>query len=159
MTGYAISNRPIRVSVATARRYTGLPPTYASPGEPGLQSHDKSSTASVYPTRRVIFVAWSSVSAKQSKEGLLPISAGQPHPSEADPTNTTLFIGGLGGTVSEEDLRAIFGQYGPIVYTKIPPGKGCGFVQFVQRPSAEAALLGLQGQVTSQPRMHAPSQK
>lgn len=70
----------------------------------------------------------------------------QPHPSDYDPTNTTLFIGGLSSSVTEEDLRVLFGRYGDIVYTKIPPGKGCGFVQFVQRPAAEAAMGQMQVQ-------------
>ena len=68
----------------------------------------------------------------------------QPHPSDYDPSNTTLFIGGLSSSVTEEDLRVLFGRYGDIVYTKIPPGKGCGFVQFVQRPAAEAAMGQMQ---------------
>ena len=46
--------------------------------------------------------------------------------------------------MTEEDLRVLFGRYGDIVYTKIPPGKGCGFVQFVQRPAAEAAMGQMQ---------------
>ena len=49
--------------------------------------------------------------------------------------------------MSEEDLRNIFGRFGDIIYTKIPPGKGCGFVQFVQRAAAEQALAQMQGQV------------
>jgi hypothetical protein len=32
-----------------------------------------------------------------------------------------------------------------IVYVKIPPGRGCGFVQYVQRAAAEAAIAQLQG--------------
>ena len=46
--------------------------------------------------------------------------------------------------MTEEDLSVLFGRYGDIVYTKIPPGKGCGFVQFVQRPAAEAAMGQMQ---------------
>lgn len=68
----------------------------------------------------------------------------QPHPSDYDPTNTTLFIGGLSAGVSEDDLRTLFGRFGEIVYTKIPPGKGCGFVQFVHRAPAEAAMATMQ---------------
>ena len=68
----------------------------------------------------------------------------QLHPSDYDPTNTTLFIGGLSSSVTEEDLSVLFGRYGDIVYTKIPPGKGCGFVQFVQRSAAEAAMGQMQ---------------
>lgn len=70
--------------------------------------------------------------------------ASQPHPSDYDPNNTTLFIGGLSSGVSEDDLRVLFGRFGDIVYTKIPPGKGCGFVQFVQRLAAEGAMAQMQ---------------
>ncbi|GMH43632.1 hypothetical protein BSKO_11554 [Bryopsis sp. KO-2023] len=67
--------------------------------------------------------------------------------SELDPNNTTLFIGGLSASVLEDQLRSIFGRYGEIVYTKIPPGKGCGFVQFVDRVSAETAMREMNNQV------------
>lgn len=98
MSGYTLCNRPIRVSLATARRSP-------SAGMPGT------------------------------------------HPAELDPTNTTLFIGGLSSGVTEEQLRAIFVRYGDVVYTKIPQGKGCGFVQFVNRGDAEAAMAEMNGQV------------
>ena len=32
-----------------------------------------------------------------------------------------------------------------IVYVKIPPGRGCGFVQYVSRASAEEAISAMQG--------------
>lgn len=98
MQGYTLCNRPVRVSLATARRSP-------SAGMPGT------------------------------------------HPAELDPTNTTLFIGGLSAGVTEEQLRAIFVRYGDVVYTKIPQGKGCGFVQFVNRADAEAAMQEMNGQV------------
>ncbi|CAD7699498.1 unnamed protein product [Ostreobium quekettii] len=71
----------------------------------------------------------------------------QVHPSELDPTNTTLFIGGLGATVTEDQLRSIFGRYGEIIYTRVPQGKGCGFVQYVERRAAECAMRELNNQV------------
>jgi hypothetical protein len=98
MQGYTLCNRPVRVSLATARRSP-------SAGMPGT------------------------------------------HPAELDPTNTTLFIGGLSAGVTEEQLRTIFVRYGEVVYTKIPQGKGCGFVQFVNRADAEAAMGEMNGQV------------
>jgi RNA recognition motif-containing protein len=49
--------------------------------------------------------------------------------------------------VTEDQLRAIFQRFGEIVYVKIPAGKGCGFVQFMGRPNAEAAMLAMNGQV------------
>ena len=103
MNGIHINNRPIRVSLATAKK---------NPGQ-----------ATVAPV------------------------AQPPHPSDFDPTNTTLFIGGLSGGVTEEQLRAVFAAYGDIVYVKVPPGKGCGFVQFVQRAAAESAMGHMQGQL------------
>ncbi|KAF9432000.1 hypothetical protein BGZ76_011420 [Entomortierella beljakovae] len=57
-----------------------------------------------------------------------------------DPNNTTVFVGGLSGITHEDELRHAFGNYGEITYVKIPPGKGCGFVQFVHRQSAEMAI-------------------
>ena len=103
MNGIHINNRPIRVSLATAKK---------NPGQ-----------ATIAPV------------------------AQPPHPSDFDPTNTTLFIGGLSGGVTEEQLRAVFAAYGDIVYVKVPPGKGCGFVQFVQRTAAESAMAHMQGQL------------
>ncbi|KFK36144.1 hypothetical protein AALP_AA4G083000 [Arabis alpina] len=66
---------------------------------------------------------------------------------EGDSLNTTIFVGGLDSTVSDEDLRQPFANYGEIVSVKIPVGKGCGFVQFVSRPDAEEALEKLNGTV------------
>ncbi|XP_047335192.1 polyadenylate-binding protein RBP47-like [Impatiens glandulifera] len=63
--------------------------------------------------------------------------------SEVDFTNTTIFVGGLDPSVTDEDLRQPFSQYGEIVSVKIPVGKGCGFVQFVNRNNAEDALSQL----------------
>ncbi|KAI8596820.1 hypothetical protein EDD21DRAFT_236175 [Dissophora ornata] len=62
-----------------------------------------------------------------------------------DPNNTTVFVGGLSGVVHEDELRNVFAAYGEITYVKIPPGKGCGFVQFVHRQSAEMAINQLNG--------------
>ncbi|KAK9812059.1 hypothetical protein WJX73_001938 [Symbiochloris irregularis] len=104
MMGHLISNRPIRVSIATAKKNpSGMPSANA-------------------------------------------VSANAPHPSDFDPTNTTLFIGGLSASVTEEQLHALFGRFGEIIYVKVPPGKGCGFVQYVHRPVAETAMKAMQSQ-------------
>eukprot|EP00890_Picochlorum_soloecismus_P004348 jgi/Picsp_1/4914/NSC_02278-R1_protein len=102
MNGHFLSNRPIRVSLATAKK--------------------------------------NAILAQQS---LMT----QPHPSDLDPTNTTLFIGGLSSQVVEEQLRALFSQFGDIIYVKIPQGKGCGFVQFVLRAAAEHAMAAMNGRI------------
>jgi len=74
-------------------------------------------------------------------------NAPQPMPMNqfTDPNNTTVFVGGLSGYVTEDELRSFFQGFGDITYVKIPPGKGCGFVQFVQRHAAEMAINQMQG--------------
>lgn len=42
-------------------------------------------------------------------------------------------------------MHSYFAPFGEVVYTKIPPGKGCGFVQFVHRQSAEMAIAQMNG--------------
>ncbi len=74
MNGHFLSNRPIRVSLATAK---------------------KNATSTVTSTIQT------------------------PHPSDFDPTNTTLFIGGLSAAVTEDQLRTIFGRFGDIIYVKV----------------------------------------
>lgn len=70
--------------------------------------------------------------------------------SDNDLNNTTLFVGRLDPNATDEDLRQVFGQYGDLVSVKIPVGKGCGFVQFGNRASAEEALQRLHGTVIRQ---------
>ncbi|KAJ9689776.1 hypothetical protein PVL29_012450 [Vitis rotundifolia] len=53
--------------------------------------------------------------------------------NESDPNNTTIFVGGLDSSVSDDHLRQVFSQYGELVHVKIPVGKRCGFVQFADR--------------------------
>jgi len=72
-------------------------------------------------------------------------SPSQPMNQFTDPNNTTVFVGGLSGYVTEDELRSFFQGFGEITYVKIPPGKGCGFVQFVQRHAAEMAINQMQG--------------
>lgn len=67
--------------------------------------------------------------------------------SDGDSSNTTIFVGGLDPSVTDEELRQPFSQYGEIVSVKIPVGKGCGFVQFANRSNAEEALNKLNGTV------------
>ncbi|MBW0474087.1 hypothetical protein O181_013802 [Austropuccinia psidii MF-1] len=58
-----------------------------------------------------------------------------------DPSNTTVFVGGLPACISEATLKTFFQNFGEITYVKIPPNKGCGFVQFVRRADAEQAMI------------------
>ncbi|KAI3810039.1 hypothetical protein L1987_19646 [Smallanthus sonchifolius] len=72
-------------------------------------------------------------------------SGAQGSQGESDPNNTTIFVGGLDPSVSDEALRQVFGQFGELVHVKIPMGKRCGFVQFANRQCAEQALSHLNG--------------
>ncbi|XP_020086545.1 polyadenylate-binding protein RBP45-like isoform X2 [Ananas comosus] len=65
--------------------------------------------------------------------------------SENDPNNTTIFVGGLDSSVTDDHLKQVFSSYGELVYVKIPVGKRCGFVQFANRSCAEEALKMLNG--------------
>ncbi|CAE5957213.1 unnamed protein product [Arabidopsis arenosa] len=66
-------------------------------------------------------------------------------PTDNDPNNTTVFVGGLDQSVTDDHLKNVFGQYGEIVHVKIPAGKRCGFVQFSEKSCAEEALRMLNG--------------
>ncbi|ELR16465.1 RNA recognition motif domain containing protein [Acanthamoeba castellanii str. Neff] len=68
-----------------------------------------------------------------------------PMPEQADPSNTTIFVGNLDSTVGEDELRGHFMPFGELVYVRVPPGKNCGFVQFVHRSCAENAMLRVHG--------------
>ncbi|KAL0865198.1 hypothetical protein Bca101_044316 [Brassica carinata] len=56
--------------------------------------------------------------------------------SDGDSNNSTM-----------KDLRQPFTQFGEVVSVKIPVGKGCGFVQFDNRKSADDAIQSLNGTV------------
>ncbi|KAI8888702.1 hypothetical protein K501DRAFT_329596 [Backusella circina FSU 941] len=58
---------------------------------------------------------------------------------------TTVFVGGLLSSVREDELRQYFQPFGEIVHVKIPPNKGCGFVQYLHRSAAELAIQRMNG--------------
>lgn len=64
-----------------------------------------------------------------------------------------LFIGNLSSDVTDEQLRTAFSQFGTCSSAKVardagaPKNHGYAFVSFRERPSAEAAIEGLDGQV------------
>ncbi|CAA0826454.1 Polyadenylate-binding protein RBP47C [Striga hermonthica] len=58
-----------------------------------------------------------------------------------------IFVGGLDSDVTDEELRGSFIAFGEVISVKIPAGKGCGFVQFADRNSAEEAIQRLNGSV------------
>ncbi|KAL5346999.1 hypothetical protein ACLOAV_008142 [Pseudogymnoascus australis] len=130
MQGVYCGNRPMRISTATPKNKSGGGgPPGAMGGMPGAPMGGN-------------------MAPGMYSMGAPPIGyygAPQPMNQFTDPNNTTVFVGGLSGYVTEDELRSFFQGFGEITYVKIPPGKGCGFVQFVQRHAAEMAINQMQG--------------
>ena len=59
--------------------------------------------------------------------------------------DATVYVGNTAPTTTEDDIRNFFAGYGDIVGIKIPQGKGCAFIQFVYRSSAEMAINNMNG--------------
>ncbi|KAF2093522.1 RNA-binding domain-containing protein [Rhizodiscina lignyota] len=129
MQGVYAGNRPMRISTATPKNKSGGP-GFGNMGG-GAGAGMQGGPVGMYGM------------------GAPPMGAyyGAPQPMNqfTDPNNTTVFVGGLSGYVTEDELRSFFQGFGEITYVKIPPGKGCGFVQFVQRHAAEMAINQMQG--------------
>jgi RNA recognition motif-containing protein len=120
MQGVYCGNRPIRISTATTKNKGGA----GGPGGIGMQQGGGGNNIA------------------------LPMGyygTSQPMNQFTDPNNTTVFVGGLSGYVTEDELHSFFQGFGEITYVNIPPGKGCGFVRFLQRHAAEMAINQMQG--------------
>ncbi|KAG6679282.1 hypothetical protein I3842_14G122700 [Carya illinoinensis] len=120
MNGVYCSTRPMRISAATPKKTTTIQPYTAA-----------KAAAAAYP-----------VPVYTTPVPMLP--------ADYDVNNTTIFVGNLDPNVSEEELKQTFLQFGEIIYVKIPVGKGCGFVQFGTRASAEDAIQKMQGKMIGQ---------
>lgn len=133
MQGVYCGNRPMRISTATPKNKSGG--GGGGPGGPmGMQQGGQGGPGGA--------------PIGMYSMGAPPMGyygAPQPMNQFTDPNNTTVFVGGLSGYVTEDELRSFFQGFGEITYVKIPPGKGCGFVQFVQRHAAEMAINQMQG--------------
>ena len=120
--------------------------------------------------RKRVKYEWSLVEQSiELRDGLLqPSTQGgfnpAPKPGGTDIANTTVFVGGLGPNIELDVLKSVFRPFGVIVngstfciinevmvtdhdtlQVKIPPGKGCGFVQFKYKANAEDAIVKMQG--------------
>jgi len=128
MQGVYCGNRPMRISTAT----------------PKTRSHQYGNNMPHGPAMPPVsapHMGWG-MPQYYNQGGFSPMS---PMNQFTDPNNTTVFVGGLSGYVTEDELRSFFQGFGEITYVKIPPGKGCGFVQFVHRHAAEMAINQMQG--------------
>ncbi len=124
MQGFYCGSRPMRISIAT-------PKNQSKNAQVASLLHQHAQVAVHHNTNPTI----------QSEPSYYPSQMSR-YP---DPNNTTIFVGGLSSNVSEEELRILFSAFGEITYVKIPAGKGCGFVQFVTRQSAETAISRMHG--------------
>jgi RNA recognition motif-containing protein len=144
MQGVYCGNRPMRISTATPKnKGPGGPGGPGAPGGGGMgmpgmhQGGGGGGGPMGYPPM--------GGPPMQPYYGQQQQQQQQPMNQFTDPNNTTVFVGGLSGYVTEDELRSFFQGFGEITYVKIPPGKGCGFVQFVQRHAAEMAINQMQG--------------
>lgn len=136
MQGVYCGNRPMRISTATPKNKSGG----GGPGAP--MGGPMGGAGGMQPGMG------GNMAPGMYSMGAPPLGyygAPQPMNQFTDPNNTTVFVGGLSGYVTEDELRSFFQGFGEITYVKIPPGKGCGFVQFVQRHAAEMAINQMQG--------------
>ncbi|KAJ1279654.1 hypothetical protein BS78_04G170700 [Paspalum vaginatum] len=109
-------------------------------GDDNDKTHAMTEMNGVYCSTRQIRVGPATPRRSQGDSGSSP-----PRQSDVDSTNRTVYVGGLDPNVSEDELRKAFAKYGDLASVKIPVGKQCGFVQFVNRADAEEALQGLNG--------------
>lgn len=130
MQGVYCGNRPMRISTATPKNKSGGGGG-GPPGGMNMQQGGGGGPMGMY--------------SMGAPPPMGYYGAPQPMNQFTDPNNTTVFVGGLSGYVTEDELRSFFQGFGEITYVKIPPGKGCGFVQFVQRHAAEMAINQMQG--------------
>ena len=154
MQGVYCGNRPMRISTATPKNKGGANgggPGNLGGGPMGMQQHPNGPGgmhghpgAGGPPGGPMGFYGQGAPHHHQMYANFSPAAA-QPMNQFTDPNNTTVFVGGLSGYVTEDELRSFFQGFGEITYVKIPPGKGCGFVQFVQRHAAEMAINQMQG--------------
>jgi len=62
-----------------------------------------------------------------------------------DPNNSRLFVGCLDKSITDDDVLQAFSPYGELVSVKVLQGKGCAFVTYSNRASAEEAMRMLNG--------------
>ncbi|XP_024538668.1 polyadenylate-binding protein RBP47B' isoform X6 [Selaginella moellendorffii] len=146
MNGVYCSSRPMRISAATPKKAmaAGLTTVTAATivPQPTIASPFKAATTTTTPTYQTMPYSITPPPSLSIQSQVLP--------PDSDPTNTTIFVGGLDLNITEEEVKQTFSQIGELVSVKIPPGKGCAFVQYAQRNSAEDALQRLHGTVIGQ---------
>ncbi|MCO5565874.1 hypothetical protein L7F22_019549 [Adiantum nelumboides] len=129
------------VDQMNSARETFMPTTPYSP------THHFSSPppASAVPSRHQTVIGGAEYPQTSAAVSINPLLSSTSGTGASDSSNTTVFVGGLSSLISEETLKTFFMPFGEIKYVKIPPGKGCGFVQFLNKADAERAIDRMQG--------------
>ncbi|KAK8056228.1 hypothetical protein PG993_001455 [Apiospora rasikravindrae] len=141
MQGVYCGNRPMRVSPATPKNRSHQGGQFQNFGNPAMMPPQGGMQPPGGMNNQWMAQQQPNYGFQQGGGGFNPMAMNQ----FTDPNNTTVFVGGLSGYVTEDELRSFFQGFGEITYVKIPPGKGCGFVQFVHRHAAEMAINQMQG--------------
>ncbi|KAL1915515.1 uncharacterized protein VTP21DRAFT_6639 [Calcarisporiella thermophila] len=79
--------------------------------------------------------------------------APQPPISAPIGEHTTIYVGGLVGYMTEEDLRSFFEPFGTVTHIKLPANKGFAFVGFMHQQSAEMAIYQANGAMFGNSRL------
>ncbi|KAG5414090.1 hypothetical protein IGI04_001657 [Brassica rapa subsp. trilocularis] len=156
MNGQYCSSRPMRTGPAANKKpltmqqpvsYLGQQVDYCG-YECQAMEGTKFTCDNVISWRILVYIAPKTpleIQLSTKLENLCAYQSAHGNPGETDPTNTTIFVGALDESVTEDGLKSVFGQFGELVHVKIPAGKRCGFVQYANRACAEQALNQLNG--------------
>ena len=67
------------------------------------------------------------------------------HAGAYNPPNKILFVENMSETTSVEDMTALFSSYAGFVEARLIPGRGVGFIEFIDEYQSQIALSRLQG--------------
>lgn len=141
MQGYVLLGRAIRVSTASKSNNTNNN-TVTNNSNNSISNAISSPPRSISPA---VSLPLSTESSSVNLNLTQPLPQSTPLQYFNDPSNTTVFIGGLNIPFTEKQMFDLFSKFGSISYVKIPQGKNCGFVQYFLRQSAEMAIIEMQG--------------
>lgn len=147
MNGKWLGGRQIRVALATPKHHQQQQPQHQ---QQHLQQHPQHQQRSPpYYAKNQPNQMYYLGSPQQQHQQLLQqpslLGGGNEPQGFNDPTNTTVFVGGLANGIQDDTLATLFEPFGEIMNIKVPQGKGCGFVKFIDRESAESAIQNMQG--------------
>ena len=129
MSGQVIGSRAVRVSLATPKKSSG--------GGGGASVGGGFPPGQFQPVGMGMGMAYPMMQQQQG-----PDMRGM---QQQESSNTTLYVGGISPTTTDEDIRAVFSDFGEIRNIKIASGKACAFVHYRERSCAEKALVATNG--------------